>query len=179
MKLQALALIVLHAAALAAPVAKLTDFELTDQEAKPRSYRFPKAKITVMTVADHKGSEQLAPWIQRVRERYETRIDSDGIADVSIIRKAFHGMFRDAFRKKLTYSVMLDWDGSVVRQFGYKKGIANIDLIGHAGRIVKQMTGPVSEASAQDLFREIDRVISEPFRGPVRPVAGSLPSAPR
>jgi len=162
MKLPLLAVLALHTAALAAPVAKLTDFELTDQDSKTRTYRFPKAKVTVMTVADHKGSEQLAPWIQRIRDRYETRIDIDGIADVSIIPKAFHGMFRNAFRKKLTYSVMLDWGGDVVKQFAYTKGVANIYLIDRGGRIVKHLSGPISDAGEQGLFREIDRVIAEP-----------------
>ena len=162
MKFQILALLALHTAALAAPVVKITDFELTDQEAKPRSYRFPKAKTTVMTVADHKGSEQLAPWIQRIRDRYDQRLDIDGIADVSIIPKAFQGMFRRAFRKKLTYSVMLDWGGSVVKQFGYKKDVANVYFIDFDGRIVKQMTGPISDAGVQELFREIDRVVGGP-----------------
>ena len=163
MKIPVFALLVLHAAALAAPVVKLTDFALTDQEAKPRSYHFPKTKVTVMTVADHKGSEQLASWIQPIRERYEKRVDIDGVADVSIIPKAFQGVFRNAFRKKLTYSVMLDWEGTVVKQFSYKKGVANIYLIDCGGRIVKQMSGPVSAAGAQELFREIDRVIAEPL----------------
>jgi hypothetical protein len=36
-------------------MAKLRDFELTDQEAKKRVYRFPKTKVTVMTVADRIG----------------------------------------------------------------------------------------------------------------------------
>ncbi len=160
MKLPLLALLALHTAALTAPVVKLADFELTDQDSKPRSFRFPKAKVTVMTVADHKGSEQLASWIQRIRDRYETRIDIDGIADVSIIPKAFQNMFRSAFRKKLTYSVMLDWNGDVVKQFGYKKGVANIYLIDRGGRIVKQVSGPASDAGAEELFGEIDRVIS-------------------
>ena len=114
MKLLIAALVSLHVAAPAAPLAKITDFELTDQDEKLRTYRFPKAKVTVMTVADHKGSEQLAPWIQRIRDRYETRIDIDGVADVSIVPKILHGMIRDTFRKKLTYSVMLDWDGNVL-----------------------------------------------------------------
>ena len=65
MKLLLLAL-VLSTAALAAPVKKLNDFELTDQNSQTRTYRFPKSKVTVMTVADHKGSDELAPWIQRL-----------------------------------------------------------------------------------------------------------------
>lgn len=155
MKLPLLALAILHTAALAAPVEKLGDFELTDQDAKVRSYRFPKAKITVMTVADHKGSDQLAPWIQRMHDTYGKRIDIDGVADVSMIPKPFHGMFRDAFRKQLTYSVMLDWGGSVVKQFGYAKGVANIYVIDRQGRIVKQVTGPLTDAAEREIGRAI------------------------
>ena len=160
MKLHVLAFVALLSATLAAPPAKLAGFELTDQDSKPRTYRFPKEKVTVMTVADRKGSEQLAPWIQRIRDRYETRIDIDGVADVSIVPKVFQSMVRDSFRKKLTYSVMLDWEGAVVKQFGYKKGVANIYLIDHSGGIVKQMTGAVSESAAEELFHEIDRVMA-------------------
>ncbi len=160
MKLLLATFIALHTAALAAPVEKLTDFDLTDQDAKPRSYRFPKAKVTVMTVADHKGSDQLAPWIQRLYDRYEKRIDIDGIADVSMIPKPFHHMFRNAFRKQLTRSVMLDWGGSVVKQFDYEKGVANLYVIDRRGRIAKQVSGPVSDTAARELFAEIDRALA-------------------
>ena len=80
---------------------KLSDFELTDQEAKKRIYRFPKTKVTVMTVADRKGADQLAPWIQRVYDRYQNQIDIDGVADVSMIPKLFQPILREAFKKRL------------------------------------------------------------------------------
>ena len=159
MKFQILALIALHTAAIAAPSVKLTDFQLTDQDSKTRTYRFPKPKVTVMTIADQKGSEQLAPWIQRIRDRYETRIDIDGVADMSRVPTFLQDMIRKAFQKKLTYSVMLDWDGKVVKQFGYQKGVANIYLIDHAGRIVSQMSGPQTDSATAELFNEIDRVM--------------------
>lgn len=143
--------------AVAAPVGKLSDFDLTDQDAQPRVYRFPKTKVTVMTVADHKGSAQLAPWIQPLYDRYEKRIDIDGVADVSMIPKPFHNMFRAAFRKQLTRSVMLDWGGSVVKQFGYTKGVANIYVIDHRGGIRRQFSGPATPEALQTLIREIDR----------------------
>ena len=150
----------LAAIASAAPARKLTDFELTDQDAKTRSYRFPRAKVTVMTVADHRGSDQLAPWIQRIYDRYEKRIDIDGVADVSMIPKPFQNMFREAFRKQLTRSVMLDWGGAVVKQFGYAKGVANLYVIDREGRLLKQITGPVSDAAERELTREIDRALA-------------------
>jgi hypothetical protein len=159
MKLQVLVLIALNAASIAAPPVKLTDFQLTDQDSKTRTYRFPKTKITVMTVADHKGSEQLAPWIQRIRDRYESRIDIDGVADMSSVPTFLRDTIRKAFRKELTYSVMLDWDGDVVKLFDYKKSVANIYLIDHAGRIVKQMSGPHTDSATAELFEHIDRVM--------------------
>ena len=149
-------LIALHAAALAGPVEKLADFELSDQDSKTRAYKFPKTKVTVMTVADHKGSDQLAPWIQRIYDRYEKRIDIDGVADVSMIPKPFQNMFREAFRKKLTRSVLLDWGGSVVKQFAYEKGVANIYVIDRGGRIMNHVSGPVSDEAMRELAIKID-----------------------
>lgn len=147
--------------AVAVPMPKLGDFELTDQEAKKRSYHFPKTKVTVMSVADHKGADQLAPWIQCVYDRYQNRIDIDGVADVSMIPKLFRAMLRETFKKQLTYSVMLDWDGSVVKRFAYEKGVANIYVIDRGGRIVKQLTGAVNDVALRELFSDIDGAIAD------------------
>jgi hypothetical protein len=148
--------------AIAAPMTKLSDFELTDQEAKKRIYRFPKTKVTVMTVADRKGADQLAPWIQPVYDRYQNQIDIDGIADVSMIPKLFQPILREAFKKRLEYSVMLDWDGSVVKQFAYKKNVANIYVIDRGGRIVQRLTGAIRNDALRTLFRAIDAAIADP-----------------
>jgi hypothetical protein len=142
-------------------MAKLSHFELTDQEAKKRIYRFPKTKVTVMTVADRKGADQLAPWIQPVYDRYQNQIDIDGIADVSMIPKLFQQILREAFKKRVEYSVMLDWDGSVVKQFAYKKNVANIYVINRGGRIVQRLTGAVRNEALRALFRAIDAAIAD------------------
>jgi hypothetical protein len=142
-------------------MAKLSHFELTDQEAKKRIYRFPKTKVTVMTVADRKGADQLAPWIQPVYDRYQNQIDIDGIADVSMIPKLFQPILREAFKKRLEYSVMLDWGGSVVKHFAYKKNVANIYVIDRGGRIVQRLTGAVRNEALRALFRAIDAAIAD------------------
>jgi hypothetical protein len=160
MRATLLSLLALGAAAVAAPVEKLRDFELSDQHEQSRQYRFPKTKVTVMTVADHRGSSQLAPWIERLHAHYAKRIDIDGVADVSIIAAPFRGIFRTAFKKQLTYSVMLDWQGDVVRQFGYAKGVANLYVIDREGRIVKHHRGPVNDEAMRDLMQSIDRTIA-------------------
>jgi len=147
--------------AVAAPAEKLAGFELSDQHARARTYRFPKARVTVMTVADHQGSAQLPAWIERVYRRFGKRVDIDGVADVSMIPGPFQGMLREAFRKQLTYSVMLDWNGSVVDQFAPTKGLANIYVIDRQGRVVKRMTGPVSDAAMRDLSQAITQALAD------------------
>lgn len=161
--LSTLALLGLCSSALvvAAEPEKIRDFELTDQHGAARAYRFPKDKVTVMTLADHKGSDQLEPWIQRVFDRYGKRIDIDGVADMSTVPKPLRGMIQNAFRKKLTYSVMLDWTGPVVRQFPARKGVANIYVIDRRGRIVAQLSGAVTDDAARSLFTEIDRAMGD------------------
>ena len=56
---------------------------------------------------------------------------------------------------------MLDWDGSVVKQFAYEKDVANIYVIDRGGSIVKQLTGAVNDKALRELFREIDRAIAD------------------
>lgn len=113
-----------------------------------------------MTVGDRAGSEQLETWIRSLYERYGSRIDIDGVADVSTVPKPLHGVVHALFRKRLTHSVMLDWHGSVVKRLEDEPGAANIYVIDRRGTILKQITGPVNAVSEQELVRIIDRAIA-------------------
>jgi hypothetical protein len=139
MKLVLLALAAFSSSLLANTPVKVADFQLTDQ----------------------KGSDQLTPWIQSIKERYGTRVDIDGIADMSSVPGFLQNRVRKAFREKMSYSVMLDWEGDVVKQFAYAKGVANIYLIDRNGHIVRRTSGPKTDAGLQGLFTELDRLVSE------------------
>ena len=148
-------------ATMASPLKQVSDFALSDQNSVFRRYSFPKEKITAMTVADRAGSEQLEPWIRSLYERYGTQIDIDGVADVSMVPQSLHGVVRALFRNRLTHSVMLDWDGSVVKRLQYEPGVANIYVIDRRGMVLKRITGPANATSEQELFRIIDRAVGD------------------
>jgi hypothetical protein len=135
---------------------RIGDFELADQHNRVRRYRFPQTNLTVMAVADNKGSAQLEPWISQIYQRFGGSINIDGIADVSPVPGALQGAVRLMFRNKLAYSVMLDWDGSVVRQFHYKPGEANLYLLNRHGWIVDCLTGPVEQSKLTRLSQALD-----------------------
>lgn len=142
--------------ALAGTGKTLVGFDLRNQHEQARSFRFPREKITFMTVADWKGSDQLEPWIQKVFDRYGKRIDIEGVADMSLVPKSMRAMVRLAFLKRQTYSVMLDWEGSVVRQFEPVPKVANLYVIDRQGRIRLHLTGPLNPEGLRRLFAEID-----------------------
>ena len=73
-----------------------------------------------------------------------------------MIPKTFHALFRREFRKRLNYSVMLDWDGSIVKQFGYRKGVANVYVIDCNGVVTMRISGPATEEMIRKLFLEFD-----------------------
>ena len=56
---------------------------------------------------------------------------------------------------------MLDWDSSLVKQFGFKKGAANVYVIDREGRVVPQITGPFNDATEREIDQKIDRAIAK------------------
>ena len=136
------------------------EFTLTDQDGQKRVVDYPREKVTVFVVADQKGSGQIAGWISPLYARYEKGIEISGIAALPGIPPMFHGLFRREFKKRLTYPVMLDWNGEVAQMFGYEKQRVELFLIGKDGRVALRQTGAANDRALVEVFREIDRLRS-------------------
>lgn len=142
----------------AAPAAgrQISGFELTDQNGREHRYYFPKENLSLLTVADKKGSAQVESWVKPVRARYGSRIDIDGVADMSAVPGLLRGMVASQFKKQQQYPVMLDWSGKVSRQLGCTKGQAGILLIDRDGRLLREWQGRATDAMLRELFVVID-----------------------
>ena len=137
---------------MASPLKQVSDFALSDQNSVCRRYSFPKEKVTAMTVADRAGSDQLEPWIRSLYERYGTQIDIDGVADVSMVPQSLHGVVRALFRNRLTHSVMLDWDGSVVKRLQYEPGWQTSMSLTAAGASSSELQVPRTQLPSRSSF---------------------------
>jgi hypothetical protein len=142
-------------------VPELASFELRDQYDNPHTISFPATNVTLMTVADRKGSEQINGWIAPVKERYGERIAIEGIADVSTVPRLLRSMVQKQFKKDRAYPVMLDWDGPVAHSFNYQKDEANFFVIDRQGRITGCFSGATNEVALKALFASIDLAISK------------------
>ena len=145
-----------------APVnTKAAEFELKDQHDKPFSYRFPKTRLTILIFGDRQGSEQIEGWVRPLYQRYQERVEQHGIAVLNTVPSLMRGVVRGIFKRNTPYPVLLDWKGDVARAYGYQSKKANLVLIDRQGFIAYRTVGPASESALQNLFAQVDRLLTE------------------
>ena len=131
--------------------------ELHDQFDALQTLSFPATKVTLLTIADKKGSEQIAGWVAPLKQRFGKRIDIRGLADVSTVPRPLRGMVRMRFQKSQAYPVMMDWSGKAVKAFTYVPDKANVLVLDAHGQILKRISGEANPQAVQDLCAAIDR----------------------
>ena len=135
--------------------------ELPDQFESPQTLAFPTTNLTVLTIADHKGSEQIASWVAPVKERYGLRVAIAGIADMSAVPRWLRGVVRKKFRQQQAYPVMLDWSGATVTAFASVNECVNVFVLDERGRILKRFTGEAKPHALEELYATIDLALTE------------------
>jgi hypothetical protein len=134
--------------------------ELNDQYDAPQKLAFPAAKVTLLTIADKKGSDQISGWIEALKPKYADRIDIRGLADCGGAPGFIHGTIRKKFRETRKYPVMLDWTGKACAQFGYDKNVANLLVIRKDGSIAGRFSGPATAGSIAAASTALDQAIA-------------------
>ena len=146
------------------PVHAPASLELHDQYDAPQRLAFPATNVVVLTIADKKGSEQIDGWVAALKARYAGRIELRGLADVGGVPGFLRGKVRKQFKETRTYPVMMDWSGNVCAQFGYKKDVANILLLGRDGTIHARFTGAATPAAIAEAVTALDKLLLSPLK---------------
>ena len=134
--------------------------QLRDQFNTWQKLSFPTTNITVLTIADGRGSEQIPGWVKPVKQRFDGRVDIRGIADMSDVPGPLRGLVQTQFRVVQHYPVMLDWTGNAVNAFDYTPGKADILVLGCHGKILYRRGGKANEQAIQELCGVIERALS-------------------
>lgn len=133
---------------------------LPDQFDVAQHLSFPNTNLTVLTIADRKGSEQIAGWVEPVAKKFGSRVVVRGIADVSAVPRLLRGTVKSAFRKKQTYPVMMDWSGEVVPKFAPTADVATVLVIDGQGRILRRFVGEAKSAEIQELCKLLEQQLA-------------------
>lgn len=146
--------------------------ELRDQYDAPQKLSFPSTNVTILTIADRKGAEQVAGWIAALRQQLGSRVDIRGLANVAAVPGFLQGRVRKSFQQTYRYPVMLDWSGRWCAHFGCRADVANILVIRRDGTIAGRFSGAVESARVKaavavaeaELSRETDSLASSQHR---------------
>lgn len=139
---------------------KAAEFSLKDQFGTVYDYKFPRQKISILAFGDKDGSEQLEAWIKPLVDKYDTKIDIQGVAELSAVPSIARGIVRSMIKKKSKYPVMLDWKGSVSKSYNYEKKKANIILIDENGSIISKEIGIADEKKLEKFYKQIDKLLT-------------------
>ncbi len=149
--------------------------ELHDQFDVPQRLSFPATNVTILTIADRKGAEEVDGWIAALKPLYAGRADFRGLADVAAVPKWLHARVRARFQQTRRYPVMLDWSGDVCTLFGYQPGTANLVIIDRDGSIRARICGSASPATVASARAALEAALSPA----AEKRSGGVPSAHR
>ncbi len=133
--------------------------ELQDQFGKPQKLAFPNAKVTLLAIADKKGSAEVNAWIAALKPRYAERIDIRGLADMGGVPGFLQGHISRKFQATRKYPVMMDWSGKVCDRFGYRRDAANILVIDADGTIRERVCGAATDDGVTRISHVLDAAL--------------------
>ena len=135
--------------------------QLSDQYDTNQVLCFPTNRVTVLTIADRHGSEQIDGWISPLKQRFVGRIYIRGIADVAGVPGIFRSHIRKRFQESRKYPVMMDWSGKTVSAFAAQTGGANVYVIAPDGAILLHVFGPATKGPLGQVEAVIERTLTE------------------
>ncbi len=139
---------------------KAPSIELRDQFDAPQKLSFPASQITILTIADRKGSDQVDGWIAALKPRYAGRLEFRGIAQVSAVPGFLQSHVRKKFQETRKYPVMMDWTGEACKQLGAAAGVANLLVIDRTGQILGRYQGKAGSNLVAEASLVIDKALS-------------------
>lgn len=134
----------------------LSSFELKDQHQQTHRFTFPCTNLLILTVADQKGSAQVAAWVRPLKERFPHGLPIEGVADLSIVPAFLRPLVRREFKSKFEHPVMLDWSGNLVRKLNCLPGTVNIFAVATNGAVLWNSHGAAETNKLAELIRLIE-----------------------
>ena len=129
---------------------------LVDQYGDTHEYTFPRERVLLITIAGRKGSRNMDPWVETLRERYDGVIDFQGIADLEGVPYLARKFARAMIKKRSKRPVLCDWEGEVSEDYDTDRKAANVIVVSPEGNIVHRQTGPMTDERRDKMFEVID-----------------------
>lgn len=123
--------------------------------------------VTLVVIADRRGSDGRQAWANALRAQYADPLDRRPEPALVVIRVAHLAGIPKPFRGRLVDRffageppVALDWEGQAAGQLQFAPGVPNLVLLDRTGGVVLTLAGAPEKKNRERLFAEIDRLLS-------------------
>jgi hypothetical protein len=141
---------------------------LTDQWEKPAVLQAPLDRVTILTIADRTGAEQINEWVAPLKVQFGTNVQFFAVADVSAVPGPLRGMVRRRFAKEYTYPIGLDWQGTITGQLTLTSKAVNLFVLDRTGTIQHTTRGAVEAGALRKLIGAVTRLLPPATESEVR-----------
>jgi hypothetical protein len=155
----------LCAAATAVAVGEIApDFSINDQYDHPVKLSTFRGAPVLLVDGDRKGSDYMNPWILGVRGAVSaTGVKVIEIASLNAVPTFMHSWVKGRFQGKdengtLFAPVVLDWDGKIAKDYGFRVDFTNVYLIDAGGRLQYSAAGKGTPEETESLAQAIAKL---------------------
>ena len=140
---------------------RIPDFSIEDQFEREWKAKSFKGTTVVFVLSDRSGYEYSDNWTKVLVPRFkDAAVRFVPVADVQEVPGFLKGFIRGQFKDKFSYSVLMDWEGVLIKGLKMTGGYPNLVVVNRKG-VVEHVTygkgsGTQVEAFATKLQRVID-----------------------
>jgi predicted transcriptional regulator len=142
---------------------------LSDQYDHPFQLADLRGSIVVLIVGDRSGSNFMDAWGHALRERYKPQdypqLKRVFVANLSSVPGFLHGFVKRKFLAKdpshPASPVLLDWQGAIARNYGFRDNVTNVYVVDRDGIIQYKGSGKGTSLDLEPLFHALDALIEK------------------
>ena len=134
-------------------------FRIEDQFEKIWTADYFKGSVTVYVLNDRTGYEHTKNWTDRIVPLFKDRVKFAPVADVQSAPGFLKGFIRSKFQDNFNYSVLMDWDGVLIKAFKMVEDVPNLVVVDKQGIIRFTISGTGTKSQVDLLISNLNKIL--------------------
>lgn len=139
---------------------RVPEYVIEDQfEHEWKSSAF-KGAVTVYVLSGRDGHEYSENWTRTLIPRFKSSpVTFVPVADVQTVPGFLKGFIRGKFKDTFKYSVLLDWEGTLISAFKMVEGYPNFVIVGKDGVVIHTTHGTGTKQQVDSFAARLQQVL--------------------
>lgn len=154
-------LFVIHFPLAASIGERVPAFRIEDQFERIWTTDYFNGSVTVFMLNDRTGYEYNKNWTDKIVPLFKDRVKFAPVADVQSVPGFLKGYIRSRFKDEFSYSVLMDWDGILIKAFRMVEDVPNIVVVDKQGVIQFTISGTGTKTQVDLLISNLNKVLAQ------------------